>query len=59
MEELRKALGYLYEEVGHNETTVKLSQYLDNLIVKEQKKKLEELKRGGYYEDEGRSVKAI
>ena len=41
MEELKKALGHLYEEFGHNETTVALSQYLDNLIVKKQKEDLE------------------
>lgn len=33
MEELRKALGHLYEEFGHNEVTVVLSQYLDYLVV--------------------------
>lgn len=59
MEELRKALGHLYEEFGHNETTVKLSQYLDNLIVEEQKKKLEDLKYGGAYENRARNIENI
>lgn len=41
MEELKKALGHLYEEFGHNETIVALSQYLDNLIVQQQRERLE------------------
>lgn len=51
MEELRKALGHLYEEFGHNEVTVALSQILDNLVVQEQKEKLKDLKHGGCYEN--------
>ena len=41
MEELKKALGHLYEEFGHNDTIVALSQYLDNLIVQQQREDLE------------------
>lgn len=33
MEELRFAVGQLYEEFGHNEVTVALSQILDYLVV--------------------------
>jgi hypothetical protein len=33
MEELRQALGHLYEQFGHNEVIVALSQYLDCLVV--------------------------
>ena len=41
MEELKKALGHLSEEFGHNKTIVALSQYLDNLIVEQQRERLE------------------
>lgn len=42
MEELRKALGKLYEQFGHNEVTLALSQYLDELVVAKQ---MEEFKK--------------
>lgn len=45
MEELRKALGYLYEEFGHNEVTVALSQYLDYLVVEKQREEFERWKK--------------
>ena len=41
MEELKKALGHIYEEFGNNDTIVALSQYLDNLIVEQQRENLE------------------
>ena len=40
MDELRKALGALYEEFGHNQVTLKLSELLDEYIVMQQKEKL-------------------
>lgn len=35
MEEAREMLGKLYEEFGLNEVTLKASQLLDDLIIKE------------------------
>ena len=40
MEELRKALGALYEEFGHNQVTLRLSEILDEYIVIQQREKL-------------------
>ena len=40
MEILRQALGELYEEFGHTEITLRLSQILDRYIAKEQKERL-------------------
>ena len=40
MEELRKALGALYEEFGHNQVTLRLSEILDEYIAKEQRERL-------------------
>ena len=40
MDELRKALGALYEEFGHNQVTLRLSEILDEYIVMQQKEKL-------------------
>ncbi|HSQ89521.1 hypothetical protein [Romboutsia sp.] len=40
MDELKKALGELYEKFGHNEVTVALSQYVDVLVAKEQRRRL-------------------
>lgn len=51
--------GQLYEEFGHNDTVVALSQYLDNLVAEIQKEKLENLKHGGYYENKRGNSKAI
>ncbi|MGL5717748.1 MAG: hypothetical protein ACRCX2_32405 [Paraclostridium sp.] len=45
MDELKQALGQLYEEFGHGPITVRLSEILDDIIVKEQKKELEKVKR--------------
>lgn len=45
MEELRKALEVLYDEFGHNEVTVKLSQILDEYVVKEQRERLEQYEK--------------
>lgn len=44
MEELRYALNRLYERFGHNETTVALSQILDELVVKKQQEEFEKWK---------------
>lgn len=44
MEELRGALGHLYEQFGHNEVTVALSQYLDVLVAKVQREELDKWK---------------
>lgn len=44
MEELRYALNRLYERFGHNETTVALSQILDELVVEKQREKYEKWK---------------
>ncbi len=41
MSELRSALEELYEKFGLNETTLALSQILDEYIVKEQRGRLE------------------
>lgn len=40
MGELRKALGALYEEFGHNQVTLRLSEILDEYIAKEQRERL-------------------
>lgn len=40
MEELRKALGALYEEFGHNQVTLRLSEILDEYIAEEQRERL-------------------
>lgn len=40
MDELKYALGKLYEEFGHGPVIVRLSQILDDLIVEEQKERL-------------------
>lgn len=40
MEELRKALGDLYEEFGYNQITLRLSEILDEYIAIEQREKL-------------------
>lgn len=45
MEELKQALGQLYAEFGHNAVTIRLSEILDDIIVKEQRGKLECLKQ--------------
>ncbi|CEH34745.1 hypothetical protein [Romboutsia lituseburensis] len=45
MEELRFAVGQLYEEFGHNEVTVALSQILDCLVVEKQREEFEEWKK--------------
>lgn len=41
MEELRSALGELYEEFGHNEVTLRLSEILDEYVAEEQRRELE------------------
>lgn len=45
MEELKKALGALYEEFGHNEITIRLSEILDGYILEEQRERLEQYER--------------
>ena len=40
MDELRKALGTLYEEFGHNQVTLRLSEILDEYIAIEQREKM-------------------
>lgn len=42
MEKLRECLGELYEQFGLNEVIVAMSQYLDKLVLEEQKKKVED-----------------
>lgn len=44
MEELKKAVGEMYEKFGHNEVVVALSQYLDYLVVEEQRREFEKWK---------------
>ena len=48
MDELKKALGCLYEEFGYNDVTLALSQYVDALVVEEQKKVFEKWKSTKY-----------
>lgn len=38
---LKKALGYLYKKYGNNEVVVSFSQYIDKLVLEEQRKLLE------------------
>lgn len=51
--------GQLYEEFGYNDTVIALSQYVYNLVAEIQKKKLENLKHGGYYENKRGNSRAI
>lgn len=44
MEELRSAVGKLYEEFGSDEITIALSQMLDELIVIKQMEEFEKWK---------------
>lgn len=41
MNELKDALGELYEEFGHTEVTQRLSEILDEYIILKQREKLE------------------
>lgn len=45
MEELKEALGQLYEEFGHGPITIRLSEILDKIIVQEQRERLKCLKQ--------------
>lgn len=44
MEELRNALGELYEEFGHNQVTLRLSEILDKYIADIQAEEFEKWK---------------
>ena len=45
MNELKQALGQMYEQFGHTEVTQRLSEILDEYIVLEQRENLECYKR--------------